>query len=100
MDCSALSGIQNIDLQTIDSNRTLRSVERILSHNITVSHIPAKNNYVADYLSHTASGTPHMPDITLQIKCKYLNCMTCMQLRRMHCPSTLVSKAAIDVRVM
>lgn len=40
------------------------------------------------------------PNINAQIESKYLNCITCMQLRCVHCPSTPVSEAAIDVRVM
>ena len=31
-DCAALNSIQDIDLNSIDSNRTLRAVEGIFSH--------------------------------------------------------------------
>ena len=62
-DCASLNKIEEIDINTIDSNRTLRSVERILSHNVIVAHISSHHNKVADYLSRHASGEPCMPDV-------------------------------------
>ena len=51
------------DINTIDSNRTLRAIERIFSLNIQVSYIPSINNKVADFLSRTAVGKPSMPKV-------------------------------------
>ena len=38
-------------------------MERILSQNVSAAHISSQLNKVADYLSRTASGKPHMPDV-------------------------------------
>ena len=62
-DCAALNNIQEVDINTINSNRTLRALERILSHNIHVSYIPSHHNKVADFLSRTAVGKPSMPEV-------------------------------------
>ena len=62
-DCAALNNIQEVDINTIESNRTLRALERILSHNVHVSYIPSQHNKVADFLSRTAVGKPSMPEV-------------------------------------
>ena len=62
-DCQALNQIEEVDINTIESNRSLRAIERILSHNVSVAHISSQLNKVADYLSRNASGKPCMPDV-------------------------------------
>ena len=62
-DCKALNQIEEVDINSIESNRSLRAIERILSHNVNVAHISSKINTVADYLSRNASGKPCMPDV-------------------------------------
>ena len=62
--CAALNSIQEVDINTIESNRTFRALERILSHNVQVSYIPAHHNKVADFLSRTAVGEPSMPEVS------------------------------------
>ena len=62
-DCAALNSIQEVDINTIDSNRTLRALERILSHSVQVSYIPSHHNRVADFLSRTAVGKPNIPEV-------------------------------------
>ena len=62
-DCQASNQIEEVDITTIESNRSLRAIERILSHNISVAHISSHHNKVADYLFRNASGKPYMPDV-------------------------------------
>ena len=62
-DCQALNQIEEVNINTIESNRSLRAIERILSHNVSVAHISSQLNKVADYLSRNASGKPCMPDV-------------------------------------
>ena len=50
-------------INSIDSNRTLRAVERILSHNINDAYIPSHHSKVANFLSGTAVGKPKMPEV-------------------------------------
>ena len=62
-DCQALNKIEEVDINTIESNRSLRAIEIILSHNISVVHISSHLNKEADYLSRNASGKTCMPDV-------------------------------------
>merc|ERR1711954_482879 len=63
-DCKALDQIEKVDINTIESNRSLRAIERILSDNIIVAQISSHHNKVADYLSRNVSGKPYMPDVS------------------------------------
>ena len=47
-----------------------------------------------------ASDTVWWPGINGQIKSKYLNCPTCIQMKRSNDPSTPVSQGATDVSIM
>merc|ERR1711954_425877 len=62
-DCKALNQIEEVDINSIESNRSLRAIERILSHNVNVAHISSHHNKVVDYLSRNASGKPYMLDV-------------------------------------
>ena len=62
-DCSALRGLEMIDITTTQLHRTLRCLERILSHNVPVVHTSNKYKKVADYLSCNSSGTSQFPDL-------------------------------------
>ena len=62
-DCSALHGLEKIDITTVQADRTLRCLERILSNNVSVVHFSSPFNKEAYYLSCHPSGMPRFPDI-------------------------------------
>ena len=61
-ECIFLHGLQNIDISSINSHRSLHWVEQILPHNVSVGHNSSKFNSVAYNLSRTDTGTPLFPD--------------------------------------
>ena len=64
-DCQALNQIEEVNKNTIKSNRSLRAIKRILTHNISEAHISSHLNKVAD--------CPEMPVVNL-------TCQMCQSL--------------------
>ena len=62
-DCKGLHKLEDIKIEEITSNRTLRCVETILSNNVTVSYIHSKHNRVADYFFCHLQGPPSVPGL-------------------------------------
>ena len=60
-DHKQLDGLHNKKLDKVASNRTMRAMEEIFSHNISVGHIKACRNSVADCLSRLPTNTKEMP---------------------------------------
>ena len=67
-DHKSLDKLESIDLDSVVSNRVMRSVEIILSNNVRVEYVRKSNNRIADYLSRLGGPEAEAPSFDQFIK--------------------------------
>ena len=64
----ALDKLEHVDLDSIVSNRVLRSLEIILSNNVKIQYVKKTHNKFADYLSRLGGPGAEAPDFEQFLK--------------------------------